>query len=126
MFQDRNKELHRLEQALWEEEQNPISVAEDVLPEDEDLLAEDVLDTLLEDIAPGKESVPYQNYSNNYGNIYNTDMTDEDPEVYSEEILEDTEEKTPSYNRLIILACLLAMGILGMVIYMLLKSGGIL
>ena len=77
----------------------------------------------MEDVAPGKNSVPYQNFSNDYGHIYNSDVTDTDLDEYCEEILE---EPAPSYSGLVILACLLALGILGMVIYLLLRYGGIL
>ena len=126
MFRDRNEELQRLEQALLEEVESPVDSEEENIPEDEDLLAEETLDELLEDVAPGKDSIPYQNYSNDYGQsytAYNSDTTDADLEEYCEEVLD---EPAPSYTGLIILACLLAMGILGMVIFMLLRSGGIL
>ena len=122
MFKDRNEALQRLEQALLEEatEERP----EEEIPEaDEDLLTEEALDELLEDVAPGKNSVPYQNFSNDYGHIYNSDVTDEDLDEYCEAVLE---EPGRSYSGLVILACLLALGILGMVIYLLLRYGGIL
>lgn len=123
MFKDRNKELQRLEQALLEDEEEELLPAEDTAEADEDLLTEEALDELLEDVAPGKNSVPYQNFSNDYGHIYNSDVTDTDLDEYCEEILE---EPAPSYSGLVILACLLALGILGMVIYLLLRYGGIL
>lgn len=123
MFKDRNKELQRLEQALLEEEKDEIPEEEEVFEEDEDLLTDETLDELLEDVAPGKNSVPYQNYSNDYGHIYNSDVTDDDLDEYCEEVLE---EPAPSYTGLVILACLLALGILGMIIYLLLRYGGIL
>lgn len=123
MFKDRNKELQRLEQALLEEEKDEIPEEEEVFEEDEDLLTDETLDELLEDVAPGKNSVPYQNYSNDYGHIYNSDVTDDDLDEYCQEVLE---EPAPSYTGLVILACLLALGILGMVIYLLLRYGGIL
>ena len=113
MCKDRNQELQRLEQALLEEEE-------------EDLLSEETLNELLEDVAPAKNSVPYQNYSNDYGQpytAYNSDTTDTDLEEYSEEVLSADK---PSYTGLIVLACLLAIGILGMVIYLMLRYGGIL
>ena len=122
MFKDRNKELQRLEQALLEEETEEIP-EEEVYEEDGDLLTEETLDELLEDIAPGKNSVPYQNYSNDYGNIYNSDVADDDLDEYCEEVLE---EPARSYTGLVILACLLALGILGLIIYLLLRYGGLL
>ena len=123
MFKDRNEELQRLEQALLEDEEEEVSLAEEPGEEDEDLLTEEALDELLEDVAPGKNSVPYQNFSNDYGHIYNSDIADTDLDEYCEEVLE---EPAPSYTGLVILACLLALGILGMVIFMLLRYGGIL
>lgn len=123
MFKDRNKELQRLEQALLEEEKDEIPEEEEVFEEDEDLLTDETLDELLEDVAPGKNSVPYQNYSNDYGHIYNSDVTDDDLDEYCEAVLE---EPAHSYTGLVILACLLALGILGMIIYLLLRYGGIL
>lgn len=123
MFKDRNKELQRLEQALLEEEKDEISEEEEVFEEDEDLLTDETLDELLEDVAPGKNSVPYQNYSNDYGHIYNSDVTDDDLDEYCEDVLA---EPAPSYTGLVILACLLALGILGMIIFLLLRYGGIL
>ena len=123
MFKDRNEELQRLEQALLEDEEEEVSLAEATGEEDEDLLTEEALDELLEDVSPGKNSVPYQNFSNDYGHIYNSDIADTDLDEYCEEVLE---EPAPSYTGLVILACLLALGILGMVIFMLLRYGGIL
>lgn len=122
MFKDRNEELQRLEQALLEDETKVIPVKE-ILAEDEDLLTDETLDALLEDIAPGKNSVPYQNYSNDYGQIYNSDVTDTNIEEYSEEVL--TESKS-SYTGLLILACGLAFGILCVIIYLLIRYGGLL
>ena len=126
MFQDRNKALQRLEQALLEEEEADMQPEEADYEEDEELLSEETLDELLEDVAPGKDSIPYQNYSNDYGqayNAYNTDVTDTDLDEYCEEVLD---ERTTSYTGLIILACLLAIGIFGTVIYLLLRYGGVL
>ena len=124
MFKDRNEELQRLEQALLEEDQTMVfTPVQESFEEDDTLLAEEMLDELLEDVAPGKNSVPYQNYSNDYGNIYNSDVTDEDLEEYCEEVLEAPK---PSYTGLITLACLLALGILSMVIYLLLRGRGVL
>ena len=123
MFKDRNKELQRLEQALLEEEKDEIPEEEEVFEEDEDLLTDEKLDELLEDVAPGKNSVPYQNYSNDYGQIYNSDVTDTNIEEYSEEVL--TESKS-SYTGLLILACGLAFGILCVIIYLLIRYGGLL
>lgn len=122
MFKDRNEELQRLEQALLEDETKVIPVQE-ILAEDEDLLSDEALNELLDDVAPGKDSVPYQNFSNDYGHIYNADTTDEDLDEYCEAVLE---EPAPSYTGLIVLACGLALCILCLIIFLLLQSGGIL
>ena len=131
MFKDRDKELQRLEKALLAEDETmvftPVQVPEEEpapIQEDVELLAEETLDALLEDIAPGKTTVEYQNYSNDYGQsytAYNSDDTDEDLEEYSEQVLSESKQ---SYTGLIVLACLLALGILGMLIFMLLHTGG--
>ncbi len=132
MFKDRNEELQRLEQALLEEDETmvftPVEAAEpeEDMAEEDGLLAEETLDELLDDVAPGKASVAYQNFSNDYGKAYtayNSDVTDEDLDEYCEQVLEPPK---PSYTGLVILACLLALGILGFVIFMLLRAGGFL
>ena len=76
MFKDTRKELQRLEAELLQEE-----AAEQ---------EEQEQDALLDDPDDFGEDTPeiYQNYSNHYGRIkaYNTDVTDEDLEEYSEEV----------------------------------------
>ena len=123
MFKDRNAELRRLEEALLEEEELAQVLPSDDTPEDEDLLADEVLDELLEDTAPMQTSVPYQNYSNDYGNAYNADSVDVDLDDYSEQ-LQNTGKK--DHSGLVIIACLLALGVLGVVIFLLLRQGGFL
>ena len=122
MFKDRNQELQRLEQALLEEETEELPAAEELV-EDEELLTDEALNELLEDVAPGKNSVPYQNFSNDYGQIYNSDVTDEDLDEYCEEVLD---ESKPSYTGLIVFICVLALGILGVLIYLMARYGGLL
>lgn len=121
MFKDRNAELQRLEEALLEEEDKQILPVEET-PEDEELLSDDLLDELLEDTAPIPSTVSYQNFSNDYGNAYNADRTDVDLEDYSDQLQSDRKDR----SGLVIVACLLALGVLGMIIYLMLKQGGIL
>lgn len=127
MFRDRSEELRRLEEALLEDEPTEMPEKTDDTPaEDEDLLEEQMLDELLEDTAPAKGAVPYHNYSNDYGQgytAYNTDVTDEDLDEYCQQVREAPKKDNTG---LVILACLLALGVLGMVIYLMLRSGGIL
>jgi hypothetical protein len=85
MFRDRQKELRRLEEALLAEEEYDIQPPE-ADPESDGILSEDILDELLEDTGPAKESVAYQNFSNAYGKVYNSDHTDVDMEEYCEEV----------------------------------------
>lgn len=127
MFKDRSEELRRLEEALLEEEEYDVQeeTAADISG-DEALLTDDILDELLEDTVPAKGAVTYQNFSNDYGNsytAYNTDVTDGDLDEYCEQVQQAPKKDNTG---LVILACLLALGILGIVIYMMLRYGGIL
>lgn len=126
MFRDRSEELQRLEEALLEEEYEEPAEDMETAPEDEDLLTEDILDELLEDTAPAQGAVAYQNYSNDYGHAYtayNSDVTDEDLDEYCQQV--QTPPKKDHFG-LVILACLLMIGILGVLIYLMLVQGGIL
>lgn len=93
MFKDTQNELKRLEkELLWEQEQ-------------EKLQKDDSLDALLREVdALLEEDTPvYQNYSNGYGaqqtrvipayRAYNSDKTDRDLQVYSDEVYEPQKEK---------------------------------
>ena len=122
MFKDRDAQLRRLEEALLEEEDLQLLPAQET-PEDEDLLSDDVLDELLEDTTPTPNNVAYQNYSNHYGNAYNADSADVDLEDYSQQ-LQGSSKKDRS--GLVIIACLLALGVLGVMIFMMLRQGGFL
>ena len=138
MFKDRNEELQRLEQALLEDEEEEVSLAEEPGEEDEseeydeeydedyeeDYDEEDIFPEYdYEDTRAAQDPVAYQHYSNGY-RAYNSDDCDEDLDAFSEDVYEAEEER--SNTGLVILACLLALGILGMVIFMLLCYGGIL
>ena len=126
MFKDRNLELQRLEQALLEEEK--VLLSEEDTQEDEDLFSEQTLDTLLEDVAPGKSSVAYQNYSNEYGQAYNADTSDTDMDTYNDGVLEADSEDPPKPRNtgVIVLVCLLTTGVLCALIYLLMRYGGFL
>lgn len=106
MRRDTEDALRRLEAALLEEE-------ETVSPEetDEDLLNEDLLDALLEDTAPADQAQPYQNFSNGY----TPGDGPEDPPR--------TTRKTDNFGFLIV-ACLLLVGVLCAVAFVLLRRGG--
>ena len=122
MFKDRNAELQRLEEALLEEEEDTQVLPQEEMPEDEDLLSDETLDALLEDTASPQTTVPYQNFSNDYGNAYNADRTDVDLEDYAEQLQSPRKDR----SGLVIVACLLALGVLGMIIFLMLKQGGFL
>lgn len=117
MFRDRSEELQRLEEALLEEE--VLTPAEEPA-QDEDLLNEDMLDELLEDTAPAKDTVVYQNFSNDYG------QTGPLPE-YEEDL---DEEPAPRQKKdqfgIVIIACLVLTGVLCAIAFLLLRQGGIL
>lgn len=132
MFKDTDKELQRLEAELLAEEevQQPQAVPEE--EPDEELLSEEELDALLADTGPAKGRVVYQNFSNGYGrelrnyasgyNAYNSDTCDEDLDSYSEEVRQEPKK----YTALVVLACLLAAGIVGILLWWLLRYGGLL
>ena len=123
MFKDRDAQLRRLEDALLEEEELPQVLPSDQAPEDADLLADEVLDELLEDTAPMQSPVAYQNYSNDYGNAYNADSVDVDLEDYCEQVRSSGKK---DHSTLVIILCLLALGVLGAAIFLMLRQGGFL
>ena len=97
MFKDRQEELKRLEAELLQEE--PLEEQEDISEEDYRF---------------GEETPEvYRNFSNGYGKVhaYNTDITDEDLEQFSEEV------RQPKRNTDILVLCAIAMclvaGIIG-------------
>lgn len=115
MFKDRNEALQRLEEALLEEEETTPS---EQPPQDDDLLGDALLDELLEDTAPAKETVPYQNFSNDYGN---TESLPEEEALY-----EAPQKRKKDQFGIVIIACLLLTGILIALGFFLLRRGGIL
>ena len=82
MHKDTKEALARLEEALLEDE-NPALNEEDL-----DALLEEFLDEDDQDFAPHPHG--YQNFANGY-NAYNSDNTDEDLDVYSDEVFEEPE-----------------------------------
>ena len=141
MFKDTEEELRRLEAELlaqeeeeedWEEAdeeelwQEPVEI--NAL--DEDLLNNRELDILLEDTQVFGDTGAYQNHANHYGTgadnpakIYNSDRLEQTPEELSDELLEEPGRNTTA---LVVLACLLAAGILCVVLWWLLRLRGIL
>lgn len=114
MFTDKSDALRRLEEALLEEEEiRPVLPAEEIL-EDEDLLSEQILDELLEDERPGKNQVAYQNFSNDYGQA----REDDDEAV-------QPRPKKDNFAWLIVI-CMTLILALGMLIWWLLRQGGLL
>lgn len=112
MFKDTQEELQRLEAELLQEEAAAREEAEQ--------------DAFLDDPADFGEDTPeiYQNYANQYRHIhaYNTDVTDEDLEAYSEEVYRPRKKK----DLLVLSAIALALiaGILAVLAYWALRFGG--
>ena len=139
MFKDTDEALARLEAELLREEE-----IEEVT-EEEDYLYDEVLEDepeekpdlppefLYTDTRAADGPVIYQNFSNNYGKnlrnyangyqAYNTDVSDEDLDSFSQDVLYTEPEK--SNTPLILIACLLALGIVAMVfVWLFLLQGG--
>ena len=95
MFQDKNEELARLQQALMEVE-----------PDEEEW----------EDTEEEWGDIP--NYDDR---VYNADKCDEDLEDYAQQVLED---RKGGVSGLIITALLLTCGILGVMVWFLLRYWG--
>ena len=122
MFKDQKEELQRLEQALLAEE-DTVEEQEEELPSLEDTLR-------WEDTRPADGPVVYQNFSNDYGaelrnyasgyKAYNTDKTDNDLDSYSETVRQGNK----STAALVVLAGVLAAGIIAVTVYLLLRFGG--
>ena len=139
MFKDTDEALARLEaELLREEEIEEIAEEEDYLynevledePEEEPDLPPEFLYT---DTRAADGPVIYQNFSNNYGKdlrnyangyqAYNADISDEDLDSFSQDVLYTEPEK--SNTPLILIACLLALGIVAMVfVWLFLFQGG--
>ena len=116
MHKDTKEALQRLEaELLGDEELNH-------LPDDDELdaLLEEFLREPDEEEAPRQSRTVYQNYSNGYGTgrigyqAYNTDVTDEDLDEYSDDVYEPQKE---SLTGLLITAALLLLGIAGVLLW---------
>lgn len=112
MPRDTSDALRRLEEALLEEEAYAPQVVQE---EDSDLLDEDLLDELLEDTAPGKDTVAYQNFSNDYGN-------DEEEDLLEEEYIPLVKKKD-NFGFVIALCLLLMLGLCVAAFYLLRRGG---
>ena len=120
MFKDAQEELKRLEAELLAQE--PASEED---PSIDDILNDAELNALLSDTQTISNVEGYENYSNQYGKapleatrayqIYNTDHTDTDLEEYAQTVLEP--KKTQSLTGLIITAAVLSAGILGVILW---------
>ena len=111
MFQDKNEELQRLEALLLEEEEDDALLAEktelSALPPEP---AEDEVDRFfLEHTRPFR--------------AYNADTTDTDLDAFSEEVWEGKPERL---SGLVAVTCGLATAVLLVVLYLLLRYGGLL
>ena len=117
MFRDREEELDRLEAALMDEDEEE-STDEVIL---EDIVITPKAPTYAQDlfqITEDEEDEPLPDFD-----AYNSDITDEDLEEYSETVYDGTQQK--SLGLLAIFLLVLA-GILFVLAWMLLKYGGFL
>ena len=81
MFRDTSEELQRLQAELLAEDE-PAELPSEEPPEEDDEFYDEYEDDDVVDTAP-----VYQNYANGY-RAYNSDITDEDLEEYSESVRE--------------------------------------
>lgn len=100
LFKDKKEALERLDQLLQEEADFDEEEDEDSDFEEEEAEEE-----------PDEEPIIYANYSNDYGRIYNSDVTDSDLEEFSEEVYQP--KKRSGTLVLTALAFALAAGIMG-------------
>ena len=123
MFRDAKEELDRLEAELLDVE-TPEEEAEELQEEEEALLDEEELDALLSDdqkFGSGEGADIYKNYSNGY-RAYNSDKTETSPEELSQELMKAPRD--PVVTWLTALALLLAAGILGVMVWVLINFRG--
>lgn len=128
MFRDAKEELNRISaELLAEEDTQEIENA----PQEElsatQILDEELLNSFLDETQKIENVDTYQNYSNQYGTqtqvfqAYNTDESDLDFQQYADMVYEAP--KKEKLTGLIFVAILLAMGILGVLIWWLLRLG---
>lgn len=82
LFKDKKEALERLDQLLREEEDEEIDFEEESDLDEETDFADEPKEE------PEQTSVPYRNFANGYGRIYNSDKSDRDLEELSEEVYE--------------------------------------
>ncbi|MBQ4641517.1 MAG: hypothetical protein IJB47_02765 [Oscillospiraceae bacterium] len=111
MYQDAKEELKRLEDALLEEELLEEALAEEEFLEDEELSQE-----------PEASLEETRRITQLPKGFYNTDHTDVELEEYAQQVQEDTRGLTG----LTVTAILLAAGIVGILIWWVLRYGGML
>lgn len=104
MRRDTQEELQRLSEALLME--NELEAPEE--PEWEVTVTEEEL--FIEDVPE------YRNHANNYGNAFNSDRTELSPEALSDALMEHGGEEKGS-GKLLLLAFLLLLAIVGVVIF---------
>ena len=133
MFQDAKEELKRLEQQLLAEEDEPVQEesAEDISSEEleelKQLLESDSEKPMITedddfDIVRNFDG-QVRNFANNY-KAYNSDKTDTDLESYSEEVRYPSQDRSESF--LTVLALVLLAGILGILVWWLVRFKGLL
>lgn len=94
-------------------------------PDVQEFLTDEELDALLAQTQTIGQTADYRNHSNDYGaavQAYNTDRTELDPETLSEEL--ETEDKKVTTG-LIATALLLSAGIVGVVVWWIIRYWGV-
>ena len=133
MFQDAKEELKRLEQQLLAEEDEPVQeestedISSEELEELKQLLESDSEKPMITedddfDIVRNFDG-QVRNFANNY-KAYNSDKTDTDLERYSEEVRYPSQDRSESF--LTVLAVVLLAGILGILVWWLVRFKGLL
>lgn len=116
MFQDKNEELRRLEALLAEEEADEQLLAEET--------QEDAEDPAFSDGLPHTDEYDIDRFymeQTHAFTAYNSDRTDTDLEEFSQDVWEG---KRQSISPLVVLACVLATGVLLAVLHLILRYGG--
>ena len=129
MFRDRDEELARLQAQLLEETEQE----NQILPEEDEFLQEEVFDEILADTDRVEDCGVYQNFSNDYGKglrnyasgykAYNADKADVDLDDLSEELL-NHREKSGSWAWVVL--ALLLISVVGVIVWIFLVLGGLL
>ena len=133
MFQDAKEELKRLEQQLLAEEDEPVQeestedISSEELEELKQLLESDSEEPMItedDDFDTVRNfDGQVRNFANNY-KAYNSDKTDTDLESYSEEVRYPSKDRSESF--LTVLALVRLAGILGILVWWLVRFKGLL